>query len=66
MTCQYRATKFSNAVAGTLAIAAGSTDDGGGATVCTEAALYHVRFGHFADSTAFKAACAQTIRNPGL
>lgn len=34
MTRRYRATTFSIAVAGALAIAACSTDDGGGATVC--------------------------------
>jgi hypothetical protein len=56
---------FSLAVAGALAIAAGSTDDGGGATVCPEVTLYRVRFGHFADSTALKAAWAQAVRNPG-
>ena len=42
MTRRYLATTFSIAVAGALAIAACSTDDGGGATVCTEAAFcYH-------------------------
>ena len=40
MTRRYRATTFSIAVAGALAIAACSTDDGGGATVCTEVTLY--------------------------
>ena len=40
MTRRYRATTFSIAVAGALAIAACSTDDGGGATVCTEMTLY--------------------------
>ena len=40
MTRRYRATTFSIAVAGALAIAACSTDDGGGATVCTEVILY--------------------------
>jgi hypothetical protein len=36
MTRRYRATTFSIAVAGALAIAACRRDDGGGATVCTE------------------------------
>ena len=36
MTRRYRATTFPIAVAGALAIAACSTDDGGGAMVCTE------------------------------
>ena len=40
MTRRYLATTFSIAVAGTLAIAAGSTDDGGGATVSPEVTLY--------------------------
>jgi hypothetical protein len=40
MTRRYRATTFSIAVAGALAIAACSTDDGGGATVCTKVTLY--------------------------
>src|SRR5215831_19021822 len=40
MTRRYRAATFSIAVAGALAIAACSTDDGGGATVCTEVILY--------------------------
>ena len=40
MTRRYLATTFSIAVAGALAIAACSTDDGGGATVCTEMTLY--------------------------
>lgn len=39
MTRRYRATTFSIAFAGALAIAACSTDDGGGATVCTEVTL---------------------------
>ena len=40
MTRRCLATTFSIAVAGALAIAACSTDDGGGATVCTEVTLY--------------------------
>ena len=40
MTRRYLATTFSIAVAGALAIAACRTDDGGGATVCTEVTLY--------------------------
>jgi hypothetical protein len=40
MTRRYRATTFSIAVAGALAIAVCSTDDGGGATACTEVTLY--------------------------
>ena len=40
MTRRYLATTFSIAVTGALAIAACSTDDGGGATVCTEVTLY--------------------------
>ena len=39
MTRRYLATTFSIALVGALAIAACSTDDGGGATVCTEATL---------------------------
>ena len=42
MTRRYLATTFSIAVAGALAIAAGSTDDGDGATVCTEVTLYRL------------------------
>jgi hypothetical protein len=42
MTRRYRATTFSSAFAGALAIAACSTDDGGGATVCTEVTLYRL------------------------
>jgi len=40
MTRRYLATTFSIAVAGALAIAACSTDEGGGATVCTEVTQY--------------------------
>jgi hypothetical protein len=40
MTRRHRATTFCIAVAGALAIAACGTDDGGGATVCTEVTLY--------------------------
>ncbi len=40
MTRRFRATTFSIAVAGALAMAACSTDDGGVATVCTEVTLY--------------------------
>jgi hypothetical protein len=49
MTRRYRATTFSIAFAGALAIAACSTDDGGGATVCTEVTLYRLffDFSHF-------------------
>src|SRR5262252_4337358 len=44
MTRRYRATTFSIAVAGALAIAACSTDDGGDARISTEVTLY--RFDH--------------------
>ena len=40
MTRRYRVTTFSIAVAGALAIAACSTDDGGAATVSTKVTLY--------------------------
>ena len=40
MTGRYRATTFSIAVPGLLAVAACSTDDGGGATVSMEVTLY--------------------------
>jgi hypothetical protein len=42
MTRRYRATTFSIAVAGALAIAACSTDYDGAAMVCTEVTLYCV------------------------
>jgi hypothetical protein len=46
MTRRYRATTFSIAVAGALAIAPGIIDDGGGATVCGIYSLFRDALDH--------------------